>query len=92
MAISTDIGILLYITAAVLKFYDRAVLVVYSINGHIGGVVDMMYRVIDQSRWYAVDTCYRVVIGLAVVAFFAAGIADGECDEQEKNRLFHKPK
>jgi hypothetical protein len=89
MTVSTYIWILLRVTAAVLKFLDSAMRAVGGICGCIERIVYVMHRIVNQRCRNAVYMHYRVIVGLAVVAFFAARIGQCKDDEQEKNGSFH---
>lgn len=92
VAVDTDVGILLHIRPAVLEPDDGAVLAIDSVSMHISSIVHMGHGVIDQACGNAINTGYGVVVGLAVVAFFAAAIGDSAGEEKEEYGLFHRPK
>ena len=92
MAVDTDVWILLDISTTVLEFDDRSMCAIYSIGMHIDAIVYMSRRIIDLPCVYTINMCYGVIIGLAVIAFFAAAISGSERYKEKKSGLFHKPK
>ena len=79
VAVDTDVGILLYVRTAVLEFYYSTMWAIYCVCMYIGTIIYMSHRVIDLSGVYTIDMCYGVIVGLAVVAFFAAAVGYGKC-------------
>jgi hypothetical protein len=89
VAVGADVGVLLYIAAAVLKLYDAAVRAVDSIGDGVDAIIDMVYRVVGRAVSHAIYTGYAIIVGLAVIAFFAAGVGYSEQDEQQENSFSH---
>lgn len=76
VAIGTNVWVLLHIATAVLKLLHGAMRAVNGIGMHKNGVVQVVNTVVNQPRCKAVNTHYGVVIGLAVITFFAAGVSN----------------